>query len=58
VAVGFTGEEGHPHEAKLDLIAPEVDPRTGTVRFRATVANPKGLLLPGMSARVRLTPSK
>lgn len=56
VAVGFAGEEGHPHEAKLDVIAPEVDPSAGTVRFRATVPNPKGLLLPGMSARVRLTP--
>ncbi len=56
VAVGFAGEEGYPHAAKLDLIAPEVDPKTGTVRFRATLANPKGLLAPGMSARVRLTP--
>jgi len=56
VAVGFSGEEGHPHEAKLDLIAPEVDPKTGAARFRATLANPKGLFSPGMSARVRLTP--
>lgn len=55
VAVGFAGDEGHPHTAKLDAISPEVDPTTGTVRFRATVPNPKGLLLPGMSARVRLT---
>jgi len=56
VAVGFAGEEGYPHEAKLDLIAPEVDPAAGTARFRATLANPKGLLSPGMSARVRLAP--
>ncbi len=56
VAVGFAGEEGHPHETKLGLIAPQVDPKTGTVEFRATVPNPKGLLSPGMSARVRLTP--
>jgi RND family efflux transporter MFP subunit len=57
VAVGFAGEEGHPHVVKLDLIAPEVDPKSGTVRFRATVPNPKGLLSPGMFARVRLTPA-
>jgi RND family efflux transporter MFP subunit len=57
VAVGFAGEEGYPHEAKLDLIEPVVDPVAGTVRFRATVPNPKGLFLPGMSARVHLTPS-
>jgi RND family efflux transporter MFP subunit len=56
VAVGFSGDEGYPHAAKLDMIATEVDPTTGTVRFRATVPNPKGLLSPGMSARVRLTP--
>jgi multidrug efflux system membrane fusion protein len=57
VAVGFAGDEGHPHVAKLDLIEPEVDPATGTARFRATVPNPKGLFSPGMSARVRLTPA-
>jgi RND family efflux transporter MFP subunit len=56
VAVGFAGEEGYPHAAKLDLVEPEVDPNTGTVRFRATLANPKGILSPGMSARVRLSP--
>ena len=57
VAVGFALDEGCPHAAKLDLIEPEVDPKTGAARFRATVPNPKGLLSPGMSARVRLTPS-
>jgi multidrug efflux pump subunit AcrA (membrane-fusion protein) len=49
---------GNPHAAKLDLIEPEVDPKTATVRFRATLANPKGILSPGMSARVRLTPAR
>jgi multidrug efflux system membrane fusion protein len=57
VAVGFANDEGHPHAAELDLIDPEVDPRTGTARFRATIPNPKGFLLPGMSARVRISPS-
>jgi RND family efflux transporter MFP subunit len=57
VAVGFADEKGYPHAAKLDVIAPEADPETGTVRFRATLPNPKGLLSPGMSARVRLTPA-
>ena len=57
VKVGFTGEEGHPHVAKLDLIEPEVDPKTGTVRLRATLPNPQGLLLPGLSPRIRLVPA-
>lgn len=56
VAVGFANDKGFPHVAELNLIDPEVDSRTGTVRFRATVPNPKGLLSPGMSARVQLTP--
>jgi RND family efflux transporter MFP subunit len=56
VAVGFALDEGYPHPAKLDLIGPEADPKTGTVGFRAKVSNPKGYLLSGMSARVRLTP--
>jgi RND family efflux transporter MFP subunit len=56
VAVGFALDEGYPHPAKLDLIGPEADPKTATVRFRAMVSNPKGHLLSGMSARVRLTP--
>lgn len=56
VEVGFVGEEGHPHEARLDVIGMEVDPNTGSVSFRATLPNPKGIILPGMSARVRLTP--
>ena len=56
VAVGFALDEGYPHPAELDLIGPEADPKTGTVGFRAMVSNPKGYLLSGMSARVRLTP--
>ena len=58
VAVGFAIDEAYPHTAKLELIAPEVDPRTGTVRLQATLPNPDGLYSPGMSARVRLTPRK
>jgi RND family efflux transporter MFP subunit len=58
VAVGFAIDDGFPHAAKLDLIAPEVDPRTGTVRLQATLPNPDGLYSPGMSARIRLTPRK
>jgi multidrug efflux system membrane fusion protein len=58
VAVGFAIDEGYPHAVKLDLIAPEVDPRTGTVRLQATLPNPEGLYSPGMTARVRLTPRK
>lgn len=56
VAIGYADEQGYLHVAKLDLISPEVDSKTGSVRFRGTVPNPRGTFLPGMSARVRLTP--
>jgi multidrug efflux system membrane fusion protein len=56
VAVGLAGEQGYPHAAKMEVIEAVVDPKTGSVRFRATVPNPKGLFSPGMSARIRLTP--
>lgn len=55
VAIGYANEEGYPHQAQLDLIDSEVDSQTGSVRFRATMPNPKGIFLPGMSARVLLT---
>ncbi len=56
VAVGFAGDEGFSQTVKLDLIDSVVNPQTASVQFQATLPNPKGMLLPGMSARVRLTP--
>ncbi|WP_442951970.1 efflux RND transporter periplasmic adaptor subunit [Orrella sp. JC864] len=54
VAVGLVGEEGYPHPGRVDFIDNRVDPATGTIRARATLANPDGLLTPGLYARVRL----
>ena len=56
VAVGFSGDEGFPHTAEFRGMDSAVDPNTGTIRMRATLANPKGTLLPGMFVRVRVTP--
>jgi len=53
--VGFPGEEGHPHRASIDFIDNRVDPATGTLKVRAVVRNPDGLLSHGLFARVRLT---
>lgn len=43
-----------PHEGTVDFTDNRVDVNSGTLRFRATVANPKGVLAPGLFARVRL----
>ena len=55
VEVGLADEDGYPHAAAFEAIGHEVDVNTGTVRFRAKLDNPKGLIAPGMFLRVRLT---
>jgi RND family efflux transporter MFP subunit len=53
-AIGFAGEAGYPHEAKLDFFDNHVDPATGTLKVRAVLKNPEGKLTDGLFARVRL----
>ncbi|HEU4699338.1 MAG TPA: efflux RND transporter periplasmic adaptor subunit [Gemmatimonadales bacterium] len=43
-----------PRTAKLDYVAPSLDPATGTQEFRATFPNSDHLLAPGQFVRVRL----
>jgi RND family efflux transporter MFP subunit len=57
VEIGLQNEEGYPHEGKLDYIAPDVDPSTGTLAVRATLENGSHPLLPGYFVRIRV-PSK
>ncbi|MBN9518755.1 efflux RND transporter periplasmic adaptor subunit [bacterium] len=57
VKVGFAGDDGFPHAAEIDLIEPVANPAAGTVRVRARLPNPKGQFVPGMFARVRVTPA-
>ncbi|HEX3502275.1 MAG TPA: efflux RND transporter periplasmic adaptor subunit [Xanthobacteraceae bacterium] len=54
VEIGLQTEEGYPHVGKLDYIAPDVDPSTGTLAARAILDNPNRTLLPGMFARIRI----
>ena len=55
VEVGLNDEDGYPHKAALNPRVDLVDAKTDTVRFRATLANPKGLFVHGRFVRVRLT---
>jgi RND family efflux transporter MFP subunit len=57
-AIGFADEDGFPHAVTIDFVDCQIDPKTGTIRFRATLPNPKDTYLPGMFVRVRLTPGK
>jgi RND family efflux transporter MFP subunit len=63
---GVSGETGLPvqlrlldepeysHEGRLDFVDSVFDPRSGTIRGRAVVANPDLFLTPGSFARLRL----
>ena len=54
VAMGLADENGFPHQGQLAAMDNRVDPATGTLRCQAVFANPQGIGLPGMFARVRL----
>jgi RND family efflux transporter MFP subunit len=54
VQMGLADENGFPHEGKVDFVDSEVNPKTGTVRWRAVFANPDDLFMAGLFARVRL----
>jgi RND family efflux transporter MFP subunit len=54
VEVGLQTDTGYPHKGKLDYIAPNVNPGSGTLAARAELPNPSRLLLPGFFVRVRV----
>ena len=54
VEIGLQTESGYQHKAKLDYIAPIVDPSTGTLAARAILENADRALLPGYFVRVRI----
>jgi RND family efflux transporter MFP subunit len=53
--VAFADETGFPHQGKIDSIGGEVDPKTGTLRLRLALPSGGRPVLPGMSAKVRVT---
>ncbi len=54
VQVGLMNEEGYPHVGKLDYVAPNIDPSTGTLTARGILQNADRALLPGMFLRIRI----
>jgi len=54
VFLSLADETDYPHEGVLDYIDPRVDAGTGTLQARAVFPNPKGLLSPGLFARIRV----
>lgn len=54
VGIGLQNEVGFPIEGNLDFVNIGVDASTGTMQFRALVANKDYVLLPGYFVRIRV----
>jgi RND family efflux transporter MFP subunit len=54
VKIGLADDDGYSLDGIMNFVDNVVDANTGTLRVRATVANPKLLLSPGLFVRVRL----
>lgn len=54
VQLGLADEADFPHAGVIDFVDNRFDAGTATMRARARVPNPDGLLVPGMFARLRL----
>lgn len=54
VAVRLLDETDYKHQGKLNFVDNVLNPRTGTIRGRATFENKDGMLTPGNFGRLRL----
>jgi RND family efflux transporter MFP subunit len=54
VRVALGDETDFRHEGTMDFVDNRIDPFTATIRGRAVLANPDGLLTPGQFVRLRL----
>jgi len=58
VFLAIEGEQGFPHQGRLDFASVNLDPGTGTMLLRASFENPRiadgALILPGMFVRLRI----
>jgi RND family efflux transporter MFP subunit len=55
VEIRLQDETGYPRRGRLDFTDNGLDPRSGTIRGRAVLANPDGFLTPGMFGNMRLS---
>lgn len=54
VRIGLPDEEGFSMDGTITFVDNQLNPGTGTIRIRAEMKNPGGLLSPGMFIRVRV----
>lgn len=56
--MGLVGEDGYPHEGRLDFASISLAPATGTLLMRGVFPNTAGRIFPGLYARVRIPMDK
>lgn len=54
VEIALVGEQGFPHQGKIDFLDNQLTASTGTIRMRALLDNQQRRFTPGLFARVRL----
>lgn len=54
VRIALSGETEFSHQGELDFIDNHLNPNTGTLQYRAVLANPQGHFRPGQFARVEM----
>jgi len=54
VEIALVGEQGYPHQGKVDFLDNQLTASTGTIRMRALLDNQQRQFTPGLFARVRL----
>jgi RND family efflux transporter MFP subunit len=57
VALKLIDENDSTHKGRMDFVDNVIDRSTGTIRGRASFANPDGVFTPGMFARIRVPAS-
>jgi RND family efflux transporter MFP subunit len=54
VSLGLANEDGYLHRGTIDFVDNQVNPKTGTIRWRGVFPNKEQVLLPGLFGRVRV----
>ncbi len=57
VKLKLIDEQDFVHDGRMDFVDNVIDRSTGTIRGRAVFANPNGLFIPGMFARLQIAAS-
>jgi RND family efflux transporter MFP subunit len=57
VTLKLIDENDYKHKGRMDFVDNVIDRSTGTIRGRASFANPDGVFTPGMFARIRVPAS-